>query len=96
LKLEKNITSWLLLLLTIEELRLVFLSWGQDLDAETYPFQCNLGYQVPRKKTADYIGKEALEAMRAKIEAGEKPYSNQLVGFVLGGRKLRNMHQIFG
>ena len=27
------------------------LSWGQDLDAETYPFQCNLGYQVPRKKT---------------------------------------------
>ncbi|MDA8711138.1 aminomethyl transferase family protein [Alphaproteobacteria bacterium] len=64
------------------------LSWGQDLDAETYPFQCNLGYQVPRKKTADYIGKEALEAMRAKIEAGEKPYSNQLVGFVLGGKKI--------
>jgi aminomethyltransferase len=64
------------------------LSWGQDLDAETYPFQCNLGYQVPRKKTADYIGKEALEAMRAKIESGEKPYSNQLVGFVLGGKKI--------
>jgi glycine cleavage system aminomethyltransferase T len=64
------------------------LSWGQDLDAETYPFQCNLGYQVPRKKTADYIGKEALEAMRAKMEAGEKPYSNQLVGFVLGGKKI--------
>ena len=64
------------------------LSWGQDLDAETYPFQCNLGYQVPRKKTDDYIGKEALEAMRAKMEAGEKPYSNQLVGFVLGGKKI--------
>ena len=64
------------------------LSWGQDLDAETYPFQCNLGYQVPRKKTSDYIGKEALEAMRAKMEAGEKPYSNQLVGFVLGGKKI--------
>ena len=64
------------------------LSWGQDLDAETYPFQCNLGYQVPRKKTADYIGKEALEAMRTKMEAGEKPYSNQLVGFVLGGKKI--------
>jgi len=26
--------------------------------------------------------------MRAKIEAGEKPYSNQLVGFVLGGKKI--------
>ena len=64
------------------------LSWGQDLDAETYPFQCNLGYQVPRKKTDDYIGKEALEAMRAKMEAGDKPYSNQLVGFVLGGKKI--------
>ena len=64
------------------------LSWGQDLDAETYPFQCNLGYQVPRKKTDNYIGKEALEAMRAKMEAGEKPYSNQLVGFVLGGKKI--------
>ena len=64
------------------------LSWGQDLDAETYPFQCNLGYQVPRKKTDDYIGKEALDAMRAKMEAGEKPYSNQLVGFVLGGKKI--------
>ena len=29
------------------------LSWGQDMDFETMPFQCNLGYQVPRKKTAD-------------------------------------------
>ena len=64
------------------------LSWGQDLDSETYPFQCNLGYQVPRKKTSDYIGKEALEAMRSKMEAGEKPYSNQLVGFVLGGKPI--------
>ena len=64
------------------------LSWGQDLDSETYPFQCNLGYQVPRKKTDDYIGKEALEAMRATMEAGDKPYSNQLVGFVLGGKPI--------
>ncbi len=64
------------------------LSWGQDLDSETYPFQCNLGYQVPRKKTDDYIGKEALETMRVKMEAGDKPYSNQLVGFVLGGKPI--------
>jgi aminomethyltransferase len=64
------------------------LSWGQDLDSETYPFQCNLGYQVPRKKTDDYIGKEALETMRTKMEAGDKPYSNQLVGFVLGGKPI--------
>jgi len=64
------------------------LSWGQDLDSETYPSQCNLGYQVPRKKEADYIGKQALEAMRDKMEAGEKPYSNQLVGFRLGGKPI--------
>ena len=38
------------------------LSWGQDMDAETSPFQVNLGYQIPRKKTADYIGKAELEA----------------------------------
>ena len=64
------------------------LSWGQDLDSETYPSQCNLGYQVPRKKEADYICKQALEAIRDKIEAGKKPYSNQLVGFKLGGKPI--------
>jgi len=26
------------------------LSWGQDMDSETLPFQCNLDYQVPRNK----------------------------------------------
>lgn len=62
------------------------LSWGQDLDAETYPFQCNLGYQVPRQKKEDYIGKKALEAMRDTIERGAKPYANQLVGFIFGGK----------
>jgi glycine cleavage system aminomethyltransferase T len=29
------------------------LSWGQDMDFETSPFQVNLGYQVPRNKEAD-------------------------------------------
>ena len=61
------------------------LSWGQDLDQETLPFQCNLGYQVPRRKRADYIGREALEAARAAIEAGAPPFRNVLVGIVFGG-----------
>lgn len=61
------------------------LSWGQDMDQETLPFQCNLGYQVPRRKAADYIGKEALEAARAAIEAGKPPFRNVLVGLVFGG-----------
>lgn len=64
------------------------LSWGQDLDQETLPFQCNLGYQVPRKKTADYIGKAALEKARAALEAGQPPYKTTLVGMRLGGKPI--------
>ena len=62
------------------------LSWGQDLDQETLPFQCNLGYQVPRRKQADYVGRQALEAAREAIEAGSPPFRNVLVGIVFGGR----------
>ena len=62
------------------------LSWGQDLDQETLPFQCNLGYQVPRRKRADYIGKRALEEARRAMEAGSPPFRNILVGLVFGGR----------
>ena len=62
------------------------LSWGQDLDQETLPFQCNLGYQVPRRKQADYIGRQALEAARDATEAGTPPFRNILVGIVFGGR----------
>jgi aminomethyltransferase len=64
------------------------LSWGQDMDQETLPFQCNLGYQVPRQKTADYIGKAALEEARAELEAGHPPFRSVLVGMVLGGRPI--------
>ena len=62
------------------------LSWGQDLDQETLPFQCNLGYQVPRRKQADYVGKQALEAAREAIDADTPPFRNVLVGIVFGGR----------
>ncbi len=64
------------------------LSWGQDLDAETLPFQCNLGYQVPRKKQADYIGKARLEEVRAQIEAGNPPFKLTLVGMTLKGKPI--------
>lgn len=64
------------------------LSWGQDMDAETLPFQVNLGYQVPRTKAADYVGKAALTAAREQIEAGRPPYLHQLVGLRLGGRPI--------
>ena len=66
------------------------LSWGQDLDAETLPFQCNLGYQVPRRKEADYIGRARLEEVRARVEAGDPPFRLVLVGIRLGGKPIED------
>jgi aminomethyltransferase len=64
------------------------LSWGQDLDHETSPFQVNLSYQVPRNKEADYIGKEELERQRAVIDAGEFPFKMRMVGMIFGGKEV--------
>ena len=64
------------------------LSWGQDMDAETLPFQCNLGYQVPRTKAADYIGRARLEEVRSLVEAGKPPFKLTLAGLALGGRPI--------
>jgi len=70
------------------------LSWGQDMDHQHNPFQCNLGYQVSLagkgewNKKADYIGKAALEKMGAEIKSGKKPYKLQLVGLELGGKPI--------
>ncbi|WP_434360195.1 aminomethyl transferase family protein [Parasalinivibrio latis] len=64
------------------------LSWGQDIDQEITPFQCNLAYQVPRNKDSDYIGKTALESHRAQLEAGDSPYTLGMVGLRLGGAEI--------
>ncbi|MYC87023.1 MAG: aminomethyl transferase family protein [Gemmatimonadales bacterium] len=64
------------------------LSWGQDIDHETSPFQCNLAYQVPREKPGDYIGRDALERQRAEIEAGRSPFALVMVGMKLGGQPI--------
>ena len=70
------------------------LSWGQDMDQQHNPFQCNLGYQVSLSgkgewnKKADYVGKAALEKMGAELKAGQKPYKLQLVGLELGGKPI--------
>lgn len=66
------------------------LSYGQDMDHETNPFQCNLGHMVPRKKTANYIGKQALEATREQIRNGNPPFTHQLVGLKLGGKPIED------
>jgi len=70
------------------------LSWGQDMDQQHNPYQCNLGYQVSLSgkgewnKKADYVGKAVLEKMGAEIKAGKKPYKLQLVGMELGGKPI--------
>jgi len=70
------------------------LSWGQDMDNQHNPFQCNLGYQVSLSgkgewnKTSDYVGKEVLEKMKSDLQAGQKPYKLQLVGLNLGGKPI--------
>lgn len=64
------------------------LSWGQDMDNETSPFQVNLAYQVPHRKKADYIGKQALEQQRTQIEAGDYPFKLKMVGLKMGGKPI--------
>ena len=70
------------------------LSWGQDMDNQHNPFQCNLGYQVSLSgkgewnKTSDYVGKEVLEKMKSGLQAGQKPYKLQLVGLSFGGKPI--------
>ena len=57
------------------------LSWGQDMDIETNPFQVGLGWQVNFEKAA-FIGKEAL----ARIK--EEGVRENLVGIRMGGRPI--------
>ena len=64
------------------------LSWGQDLDHETSPFQVNLAYQVPRNKKSDYIGKEELERQRDIIDSGDAPFKMKMVGITMGGKEI--------
>lgn len=70
------------------------LSWGQDMDNQHNPFQCNLGYQVSLsgigqwEKKGNYIGKQALERIKAELAEGQKPYKLQLVGLEFGGKPI--------
>ncbi|MFH5801394.1 aminomethyl transferase family protein [Haladaptatus sp. CMAA 1911] len=66
------------------------LSWGQDMDHETSPFQVNLGYQVPDDKEADYIGKEELERQKERIEDGEYPFTHKMIGLKMAGEPIRD------
>ena len=64
------------------------LSWGQDMDYETSPFQVNLGYQVPTEKDADYVGKAELERQQEIVENGEYPFEHKMVGLKIAGEPI--------
>ena len=66
------------------------LSWGQDMDHETSPFQVNLGYHVPDDKDADYIGKEELERQKELIDNGEYPFHHKLIGLKMAGEPIHD------
>ena len=65
----------------VRRLEAGILSYGQDMDIETNPYQVKLGWQVDLTKE-NFIGKEAL----AKIK--EDGVSNQLVGLKMGGKPI--------
>jgi len=66
------------------------MSWGQDLDHETSPFQVNLGYHVPDEKEADYVGKEALEEQKEQIENGNYPFNHKMIGMKMAGEPIHD------
>ena len=66
------------------------LSWGQDMDHETSPFQVNLAYQVPDDKEGEYVGKEALEQQQEQVEAGEYPFTHKMIGLKMAGEPIRD------
>ena len=65
------------------------LSWGQDMDYETSPFQVNLGYQIPEDKDADYVGKAELERQQDAIENGAFPFDLKMVGLKIAGEPIK-------
>ena len=41
-----------------------FRAWGHELDGDTTPLEAGLGFAVPRAKSADYVGRDAIEHQR--------------------------------
>ncbi len=57
------------------------LSWGQDIDVETNPYQCGLDWQVDLSK-GNFIGKSALQKIH------DQGVSHKLAGLRMGGEKI--------
>ena len=57
------------------------LSWGQDMDIETNPYQCGLAWQVDFSKE-NFIGKNALQDIK------NKGVTHKLAGIKMGGEPI--------
>ena len=57
------------------------LSYGQDMDAETNPYECGLGWMVDLSKD-DFIGKAALRKIH------DEGVSHKLAGLRMGGEPI--------
>ena len=62
----------------VRRLEAAILSYGQDMDIETNPFEVNLDWQVDFNKEG-YIGKEAL------VKIKEEGIEQRMVGLAMGG-----------
>jgi len=58
------------------------LSYGQDIDIETNPYECGLGWMVNLKKKSDFVGKAALATIKAEGA------THKLAGLRLGGEPI--------
>ncbi len=65
----------------IRRLEAGILSWGQDMDIETNPYEVGLDWQIDFSKD-DFIGKEALQRIH------DEGVSEKLVGLRMGGEPL--------
>lgn len=66
----------------IRRLEAGILSYGQDMDIETNPFEVRLGWQVDLDKKADFIGKDALTRIK------QEGVQQRLVGLHVGGEPI--------
>jgi glycine cleavage system aminomethyltransferase T len=57
------------------------LSYGQDMDVETNPYECGLGWQVDLSKE-EFIGKAALQKIK------DEGVTHKLAGLRMGGKDI--------
>ena len=65
-----------------------FIFFTKITNWKTFCVQVSLSGKGEWNKQSEYVGKEALEKIKAQIKNGEKPYKLQLVGLTLSGKPI--------